>query len=222
MEKVCIIAGAAAIEDEDFLQYYNNLIQNKRDVLVIAADKGYAFLCSHGIKADLVVGDFDSLGAIPEGENVITHPVMKDDTDMLLAMKEGLKRECTFFAVFGGLGGRPDHSFANIQSLAYLREHGARGVLFGETMHMTTIWNEGMCFDAGFCGMLSIFVLGEKAEGVNLKQLKYELEDACLSSHMPLGISNEFIGKSSEIQVRQGELLVMWDKNQGQLPEFQY
>lgn len=220
MEKICVIAGAAAIEEHDFLQYYNNLLQGKRDFLVIGADRGYAFLYNHGIDADLIVGDFDSLGVIPEGRNVITHPVMKDDTDMLLAIKEGLKQGCTFFAIFGGLGGRPDHTFANIQSLAYLREHGARGILFGEIMHMTTIRNEELCFEQSFAGMLSIFVLGEKAEGVNLRQLKYELENASLSSHIPLGISNEFIGKTGTIQVLQGELLVMWDKNQGQLPKF--
>ena len=40
--------------------------------LVIAADGGYAQLGD--VKADLVVGDFDSLGYVPTGEAIVRHP----------------------------------------------------------------------------------------------------------------------------------------------------
>lgn len=218
MEKVCVIVGAATTEKKDFLQYYKNLKSTYKDSYVIAADKGYEFLSNNHIATDLIVGDFDSLGKIPEGSNVIKHPVMKDDTDLLLAIKEGLKRGCTFFAIFGGLGGRLDHTFGNLQLLGYLREHGARGILYGDRIHATIIKNEKIEFDANFCGILSVFAFGGLAEGVNLKNLKYELNDACLWSHIPLGVSNEFIGKSSKVEVRNGELLIMWEKDNWQWP----
>ncbi|MBQ5675757.1 MAG: thiamine diphosphokinase [Lachnospiraceae bacterium] len=218
MEKVCVIVGAATTEEKDFLQYYKNLKSTYKDSYVIAADKGYEFLSNNHIATDLIVGDFDSLGKIPEGSNVIKHPVMKDDTDLLLAIKEGLKRGCTFFAIFGGLGGRLDHTFGNLQLLGYLREHGARGILYGDRIHATIIKNEKIEFDANFCGILSVFAFGGLAEGVNLKNLKYELNDACLWSHIPLGVSNEFIGKSSKVEVRNGELLIMWEKDNWQWP----
>ena len=219
-EKVCVIAGAAPIIEKDFLQYYDNLVKEKKEFFLIAADGGYEFLCHNKMKPDLIVGDFDSLGTVPQGANVITHPVMKDDTDMLLAIKEGLKRNCTFFAIFGGVGGRFDHTFANVQHLAYLKEHGARGILFGDTMHMTSLKEEGLCFDACFKGTVSVFALSDKAEGVCISRLKYELENACLTRYVPLGVSNEFIGECSKIQVRQGQLLVMWEKNQGRMPVY--
>ena len=38
---------------------------------VIAADGGFGYLTAQGIRADLVVGDFDSLGTLPEHANVI-------------------------------------------------------------------------------------------------------------------------------------------------------
>ena len=69
--------------------------------LLIAADGGYAYL--QGQKPDLVVGDFDSLGYVPEGEQIIRHPVQKDDTDMLLAVREGLKRGYRKFVLYGGI-----------------------------------------------------------------------------------------------------------------------
>ena len=96
--------------------------------LVIAADGGYAHL--HGIQADLVVGDFDSLGFIPAGESVVRHPAEKDDTDTMLAVKTGLERGETEFHIYGGMGGRrTDHTVANFQALLYLARRGARGWL---------------------------------------------------------------------------------------------
>ena len=212
--------GASIMEEQEFLQGYQHLESICEKLYVIAADKGYAFLRRNYIAADLIVGDFDSLGETPTGSHVIKHPVMKDDTDVLLAIKEGLKRGYTFFAIFGGMGGRPDHTFGNLQILGYLKDHGARGILFGDLMHATLIKNEKLQFDEGFCGTVSVFALSSMAEGVCLKNLKYELDNGHLDSHVPLGISNEFIGKNSVIEVRHGELLIMWDKNLYQLPKF--
>lgn len=220
MEKVCVIVGAADIERNIFLQCYKNLKVGYKNIYVIAADKGYGFLRDNQIETDLVVGDFDSLEEIPQGNNVIKHPVMKDDTDLLLAVKEGLKRGYMFFAIFGGMGGRPDHTFGNLQILGYLRDHGARGILYGNKMHTTLIKDEKVHFDTSFCGMLSVFAFGNLAKGVNLKNLKYELENANLNPHIPLGVSNEFIGEESILEVKKGELLIMWEKNNWQLPKF--
>lgn len=221
MEKMCVIVGASIMEEKEFLQGYQHLESTCSKLYVIAADKGYETLRRNHIAADLIVGDFDSLGETPTGSHVIKHPVMKDDTDVLLAIKEGLKRGYTFFVIFGGMGGRPDHTFGNLQILGYLRDHGARGILFGDLMHATLIKNEKIIFDKGFGGTISVFAYSGLAEGVCIKNLKYELDKGCLDSHIPLGVSNEFVGKSSEIEVGHGELLIMWDKNHCQLPEFE-
>ena len=219
MEKICVIVGAAAVEDKEFLRCYKNLKTISKELYVIAADKGYEILCRNNIAMDLIVGDFDSLGKTPQGSNVIKHPVMKDDTDLLLAVKEGLKKQCTFFAIFGGMGGRLDHTFGNIQILGYLRDHGARGILYGEDTQVTLIKNEKIYFGEELKGTISVFSFGGQAGGVTIKQLKYELENAYLYPHIPLGISNEFIGKNSVVEVKCGELLIMWDKNNWQLPQ---
>ena len=74
--------------------------------LVIAADGGYGQLKQWGMSPHLAVGDFDSLGRVPEDVEVVRHPVRKDDTDMMLAVQEGLARGCGRFLIYGGLGGR--------------------------------------------------------------------------------------------------------------------
>lgn len=125
MEPVCYIVGAMEPGELRFAPH--------RPRLVIAADRGLYYLERRGIRPDLIVGDFDSLGRTPEGENVLRHPVEKDDTDMLLAVKEGLARGLKTFVLYGGLGGRPDHAYANLQTLTFLAERGAAGYLLGRT-----------------------------------------------------------------------------------------
>ena len=82
MQSICYIIGAYHGEDAVILP-------TSRD-FVIAADGGYAALDVLGVKANLVVGDFDSLGYVPEAEEIVQHPVRKDDTDTLLAIRLGL------------------------------------------------------------------------------------------------------------------------------------
>ena len=176
--------------------------------LVIAADGGYAQL--GGVQADLVVGDFDSLGFVPAGEHVVRHPAQKDDTDTMLAARIGLERGYRAFVLLGGVGGRLDHTLANIQTLAFLRENGARAALLGETETITLLQNETLRFRAGLEGIVSVFSFGAVATGVFERGLAYALNDATLRDTNPLGVSNAFTGEPAEVCVRDGRLVVLY------------
>lgn len=176
--------------------------------LVIAADGGYAQLC--GIRPDLVVGDFDSLGYIPAGEHVVRHPAQKDDTDTMLAARIGLERGYRAFVLLGGVGGRLDHTLANMQTLAFLRENGARAALLGEAETITLIQDEPLRFRAGLSGIVSVFSYGAVATGVYEHGLAYALNDATLSDTNPLGVSNAFTGEAAEVSVQEGRLVVLY------------
>lgn len=198
--EVCYVVGAM---ESDY-----QIKKNPKD-LVIAADGGYKYL--HGVCPDYVVGDFDSLGYLPKGVNVIRHPVRKDDTDMLLGVKIGLEKGYKKFVLIGGLGGRLDHSIANMQVLAYLKNRGADGVLKGEGTDVYLIKNESMTFPADTEGGLAVFSYGEAALGVSIKGAEYEMINGSLNHSFPLGVSNAFIGKETIIQVEQGCLLIIHD-----------
>lgn len=209
MEPVCYIVGACPPGELRFAP--------GRPALVIAADQGLRHLEAAGIAPDLIVGDFDSLGTVPSGENVIRHPVEKDDTDMMLAVKTGLSRGCRVFVLYGGVGGRLDHTYANLQTLAYLSDHGARGYLLGDGF-VATAWKDGaLDFPAGLAGPVSVFCPGEKAEGVTIEGLYYPLRDGILTSGFPLGVSNQFTGVSARVSVRKGTLLAMWREDPASL-----
>ncbi len=176
--------------------------------LVIAADGGYAHL--NGIHADLVVGDFDSLGYVPAGESVVRHPAEKDDTDTMLAARIGIERGYRAFVLLGGVGGRLDHTLANIQTLAFLRENGARAALRGEEETITFLQDESLRFRAGLSGIVSVFSYGATAAGVYERGLAYALTDATLTDTNPLGVSNAFTGEIAEVSVRAGRLVVLY------------
>ena len=175
--------------------------------LVIAADAG---LCRLGdIRPDLVVGEFDSLGIVPTEGEVIRHPVRKDDTDTLLAVRCGLERGYRTFELLGGMGGRLDHTLANLQTLQFIATHGGRGFLQGDEECAAVICNEAVTL-TGKSGRVSVFALDKEVRGVWLTGLDYPLTDAVLTDRFPLGVSNAFIGEPARIQAA-GRLLLVWD-----------
>ncbi len=184
-----------------------------QDCLIIAADGGLRHLQSLSIRPDVILGDFDSLGYIPAGANVF--PVEKDDTDAMLAIRHGLSQGCREFVLYGCMGGaRPDHTVANYQALRFLAEHGARGYLAGAAHLVTVAKDETLVFPETAQGTVSAFCMGERAR-VSLMGLQYPLPDGVLTGDFPLGASNHFVGQPAHITVREGCLLLFWERRNG-------
>ncbi len=192
-------------------------IQRKEEDLCIAVDGGLSYCPVLEIEPDLIIGDFDSVTdqereavallseQIPE--RVITLPVEKDDTDTMAAIKIGLEKGYRDFRIYAGLGGRFDHSIANVQALLYLKNHDAVGYLLDGGSMVLVISNESVEFRPEMEGYVSLFALGDVAKGVTIRGLKYPLEGKNITNDFPLGISNEFIGEKSYIAVEEGSLL---------------
>ena len=178
---------------------------------VIAADGGYLHCREAGLVPDLLLGDFDSLDALPGDTDVERFPVDKDDTDSMLAMKLGLEKGYRTFHLYGGTGGRMDHTLANLQGLAYLARQGARGYLYDASYVFTALWNSSLDLPAREEGIFSVFALGETARGVSILGGRYPLEGGELSPFFPLGVSNHFEGRPVRVSVEQGCLLVGWE-----------
>ena len=182
----------------------------EKEDLLIAADGGLAHVRALGLEPDVILGDFDSLGYAPGGAEVF--PVEKDDTDAMLAAKRGLSLGCREFLFYGSLDGpRLDHTVANFQTLAFLADRGARGILLGLRQQVTLVKNGTVRFHAGHKGNISVFAFGGNAEGVTIRGLKYRLEQGVLDPGFPLGVSNHFTGEEAEISVKNGSLLIIWD-----------
>lgn len=178
--------------------------------LQIAADAGLRLCRELGRTPDLVLGDFDSMDVSEAPADALRVPVEKDDTDTGLALREGLRRGCREFFIYGGTGGRRlDHTLANLQSLAFLRENGARGWLYDRDFVYTVIKNETLTLRREVdWGLVSLFALGDRARGVTLTGLQYPLDHAELTCAFPLGVSNHFAEERAAVTVEDGLLLV--------------
>lgn len=188
-----------------------------KDDYIIAADGGFAHVRSLSLEPDCILGDFDSLGYVPDHAKL--YPVEKDDTDAMLAARRGLALGYNRFVLYGSLDGpRLDHTMANFQTLHYLADHGARGYLVGKDYIVTAIKNTRVSFPATASGVLSVFCMGKDAQGVTLEKLQYPLENGTLSAGFPLGVSNHFIGQPATVTVKDGVLLLLFDRSCGLLP----
>ena len=178
--------------------------------LQIAADAGLRLCRQLGRTPDLVLGDFDSMDVSEAPADALRVPVEKDDTDTSLALREGLRRGCGEFFIYGGTGGRRlDHTLANLQSLAFLRENGARGWLYDRDFVYTVMKNETLSLRREVdWGLVSLFALGDRARGVTLTGLQYPLDHAELTCAFPLGVSNHFAAETATVTVEDGLLLV--------------
>lgn len=210
MTKLCYIVGAGNTDGIS--------PQPGENDLVIAADGGYAALKGLGIKPHFALGDFDSLGYVPEDVEHLAFPPEKDDTDMRLAIAAAVDRGYTDLVIYGALGGRLDHTIGNIQNLLYISNFG-RAWLWGEGTAVTCITCGSISFPGKCSGMFSVFALGGNTEGVTLSGCKYELRQAVMHSDTPLGVSNEFIAGEVYIEVKKGSLLVIWNCTSGELEE---
>lgn len=198
--KTCYIIGAG--------EFFGTLNPGDDD-FVIAADGGYTHLIQHGVRCDLLVGDFDSLTALPPELPTLRFPIRKDETDTYLAYRLGVERGYTDFCIYGGTGGRPDHTFANYALLyhAALAGHSARLVGNGFVTEMLLSGTRVLQGKAGT--HLSLFAFGGIARGVSVRGAEYNAENINLTPDFPLGVSNSFTHTPCEISVSEGSLLIM-------------
>ncbi len=200
----CYIIGAGS--------FYGLRSRPAEGDLLIAADGGYEYCRKEGLQPDLLLGDFDSIASVPSHPNILQVPVEKDDTDMMLAVKQGLQRGYTRFHLYGGTGGRPDHTVANLQTLLYLQRRGAEGYLYDERFTYTARCGGEIRLQGREGDVFSLFCIGCEVKGLCIEGAQYPLENAALSPDFPLGVSNHFGAEPVKISLQEGDLLLCWQE----------
>lgn len=177
---------------------------------LICADGGYRYAEAIERVPDLLIGDFDSSEKPELSCETITFPPEKDDTDSMLALKTGIERGFTDFLLLGGLGGRLDHTLANLCLFRFALSKGVNLKIADEQNTLEIMCDESREIKKEKQGeSLSIFPFGGYAYGVTLKGVKYPLHEYTMEPVCPLGVSNEIIGESATVSVRKGILLIV-------------
>ena len=183
--------------------------------LIIAADGGLRHCRKWGFLPCVVVGDMDSVDPADlvalDGvqTEIIRHPARKDETDLELALELAVDRGADDIVVLAALGARWDMTLANVLLLgaSFLQKISVR---------ILEASQELVCLQGGrqivLCGqpgdILSLLPLTGDAVGVTLRGLDYPLENALLPLGTSQGVSNVFTGKTAQVELQQGLLLI--------------
>ena len=200
---IAYIFGASPIEDYSYLKG-----KIKKDDYIICADGGIRHIKALGLTPDVIIGDFDSSENTDEFKNKIVYPVKKDDTDLALAIDYASEKGFTRCVAIGCLGGRLDHTLANIHLLKYAFIKNIRLELIDENTKVFLICNKEEIKNEGY-KYVSVFPFGDYAKGISYKGLEYPLTDATLKAGIPLGVSNSFKEETAEIKCEEGLLIVI-------------
>ena len=204
----CAVIGGAEIRDYDNARKYL-----RNDDFIICCDSGLYHAEGLGIKPKLIVGDFDSHPLPQTDVETIRLPCEKDDTDTMLCIKYAIGAGAEEIVIAGGIGGRLDHTIANIQSLAYAASRGVSAVLT-DGRNEARILSGRARFPKKPGFYFSVFAYGGPCRGVSESGVKYPLRNVGLDSDFPLGVSNEITEDFADIEVKEGRLLIIQSKKE--------
>lgn len=170
---------------------------------VIVADAGYLRAKQLGIKPDLLVGDFDSLGYAPTDVETVHVPVEKDFSDGELGVRTAALRGVKELDIYGAAGGRPDHFLFNLHLLKIAFDLGVRAVLRGDDFDI--YYTESNFFLPVTKGdWFSVVPLGESVHILKATGLKYPAEGVTLTKKDTRGLSNECTEDKVFVSVSEG------------------
>lgn len=172
---------------------------------VIVVDQACDLFEKSSVFLDLAIGDFDSTTIdinkkiMDCAHKVIVYPKHKDYTDTYLAVEEALKLNPDEIVIYGGIGGRTDHTLANIQLL----QKGPIKMVNEETTMY--VLEPGIHVIENKRKYISFFAV-ENVNQLTLDSFAYQMKDYNLKTEDPLCISNE---GSGTVSFKSGKLLVI-------------
>ena len=186
----CVIIGGAEISNYEFVREYL-----RPEDFCIFCDCGLEHEAGLGVRADLVVGDFDSheLPVDISPEKLIVLPREKNDTDTMYAIRDGIRRGFEEFLLIGVIGARLDHTLVNVYGLLKLAMAGKFAKILDDYSEMEIILPGDVKRVSGEFRYFSLVSISGIARGVNITGAKFALEDGEIRSEYQFATSNEVL-----------------------------
>ncbi len=196
MRRAVIISGG------DVISFSILKDQLKVDDYIIAVDRGIDYVYDNGIRADIVLGDFDSVSDYErvnelekKGAFKLAYPEDKDYTDTELALSFAQEKGFDKVLLLGATGTRLDHTLANVfllvpfaladMQIDILMDNGVGYVREASTVPIELREESGRIF--------SVLPLTSVVEGLNITGARYPLSEHRLVQGNTLTVSNEVL-----------------------------
>lgn len=231
--KIVAIVAAADFNEKNFM----SSLQGGMFASVIAADAGYRHLDTRAFVPNIVIGDFDSLGYVPQEDKqasiqlkedvdacnpkmmrVMQYPEDKDKSDLELAIDEALAMKPQIIMIYGALGKRLDQSISSVQMLSHIADHRV-GVFCVGDKEACVVVNGPSEFGLGIPNSddidktISIFSLTDVSLVEASIGLKWPYTNTAITNSMSLGISNVITGNPMKIKVKMGKILLVFSSD---------
>jgi thiamine pyrophosphokinase len=217
MSKIINIVSGGRLGDQYFFQ---KKIAQMENCLIICCDGGVRHLQQTGIKPDVIIGDMDSIDPAQlesysrQGIKIIKYPGSKDFTDTELALDYAINLKPEEIYIWAALGGRLDHTLANLFLLVKGKAVSIKTYLIDEYCEAFLL-NGNITFNKSVGQNVSLIALSPQVEGITLRGFLYPLDDATLRMGESRAVSNIIKEENATLSVRSGNLLVIhyWQKN---------
>jgi len=213
MGRTVFIISGGTINDPEFLRHK---IVEAQNPVIICADGAARYLRVLDILPAFIIGDMDSIDTdtleyfYRKGSTILRHPGEKDETDTELALEYAIKLRPRTIYIFGALGGRIDHTLANISLLIMGDKAGVRTIIIDETCELFIV-SRSVIIEGQTGQTVSLLPLSSEVTGITLEGFEYPLSDAVMECGKPYGISNRMISEKGMISIQSGYLLVIRD-----------
>lgn len=178
--------------------------------IVVCADSGYKNALSMGVKVDVLVGDFDSLGNIPEGDfELVRVPAEKNSTDTQLAVDIAIERGANEIIIISSTSGRVDHALSTMAVLEYLWTKRIPAVVVNGQNRVRFISDSGAIIIRSKYKYFSVVTLDKTAKKVSIEGAKYPLVKKDIERGFQFAVSNEIVKNAALITVKKGSVYII-------------
>ena len=213
--KVCIVLNG---EVKDYKRTKEIILEENYNY-IIGADGGCNHLFKMNITPNYIVGDLDSIKRevieYYENKNVTfkRYPSHKDETDSEICIYLAKLLGADEIDLFATLGGRIDHTLANIGLMNDIKENNMKPRILTSEEEILMVKNETINLKGKKGDTISVISINGESKGVTLKKLEYPLDNATVNHLSPLGISNVMLEDECIISIKDGCALIIRNFN---------
>ena len=152
--------------------------------------------------------DVNSNTSTDDEAELVVLPQEKDATDTEAAVDLAYNRGARVITIVGGLGGRLDHTLANLGVLAKYLGQADIFIIDGDNFVRMLAPGSHMIVSAGY-DYLGLMPFGGPVTGLTLRNVKYPLDNCDIDGMSSLTTSNEITEDPARISFESGKLLII-------------